>query len=188
MNLIIFGPPGAGKGTQATFIVKKFNLFQVSTGKILRDEIKNKTELGKKISALMSSGSLIDDQIVNKLIENIVCEKKYVNRFIFDGYPRNLNQASNLDNLLNEYNQKINLVLNLSVSLKTIKKRILERKSVEKRSDDSEEVAIKRFKTYEKSTKPVIEYYKKLNLLKSIDGERSIDQINKEISDIINLI
>ena len=188
MNLIIFGPPGAGKGTQADFIVKKYNLFQVSTGKILREEIKNETYIGKKISTLMSSGSLVEDQIVNKLIEDIVSNEKYENTFIFDGYPRNLDQANNLTNLLNKYNQKIDIVLKLSVSLETIKKRIYERKSIEKRPDDNAEVAIKRFKTYEKSTEPVIEYYKKLNLLKVIDGERSIDQINKEISDIIGFI
>ena len=188
MNLIIFGPPGAGKGTQANFIVKRYNLLQVSTGNILREEIKNKTEIGQKISSLMSSGSLVDDKIVNKLIEDIVSDRKYENKFIFDGYPRNLDQANNLDILLKKYDQKIDIVLKLSVSLETIKKRILERKTIEKRPDDNEDIAIKRFKTYEKSTEPVIEYYKKLNLLKVVNGERSIDQINKEISDIIAII
>ena len=188
MNLIIFGPPGAGKGTQSDYIVKKYNLLQISTGKILRDEIKNKTELGNRISTLMSSGSLVDDIVVNKLIENIVSDKKNANKFIFDGYPRNLNQANNLDNLLKKNGQKIDLVLKLSVSLETIKKRITERQAIEKRPDDNEKVAVKRYKTYEKTTEPVIEYYKKLGLLKVINGERSIVQINKEISDIIDLI
>ena len=188
MNLIIFGPPGAGKGTQAEFIVNEFDLYQLSTGEVLRNEIKNKTELGKKISSIINSGSLVSDDIVKKLVEVFISDKKYKNRLIFDGYPRNLNQAHNLNELLNKYDQKIDLVLKLSVSLETIKKRILQRQTIENRDDDSEEIAVKRYKTYEKSTEPVIEYYKKLNLLKVIDGERSIDQINKEISDIITLI
>ena len=186
MNLIIFGPPGAGKGTQADFIVNKYDLYKLSTGEVLRNEIKNKTELGKEISSIINSGSLVSDDIVKKLVEVFISNKKYKNRLIFDGYPRNLNQAKTLKELLSKYGKKIDLVLKLSVSLETITKRILERRTLEKRADDSEEIAIKRYKTYEKSTEPVIEYYKKLNLLKVIDGERSIDQINKEISDIIS--
>ena len=188
MNLIIFGPPGAGKGTQADFIVNKYDLFQLSTGEVLRNEIKNKTELGKEISTIISSGTLVSDDIVKKLVENFISKNKYKNRLIFDGYPRNINQARTLSQLLDKYEQKIDLVLKLSVSLTTIKKRISERLSLEKRADDSAEIAIKRFKTYEESTEPVIDYYKKLNLLKVIDGERPIDQINKEISDYIAII
>ncbi len=188
MNIIIFGPPGAGKGTQSKFIANKFKMFQLSTGEFLRKEILNNTEIGKKISTIINSGSLVSDDIVSDLIERVISNSKYNNRIIFDGFPRSLNQAKILDRLLKKYKQKINIVLKLSVSLETIKKRILERKDLEKRADDNEEIAIKRYKTYEKSTEPVIEYYKKLNLLKVIDGERSIDQINKEISDIIALI
>ena len=136
----------------------------------------------------MSSGSLVSDEIVSNLIEKIISNKIYNNRIIFDGYPRSLDQAKNLDRLLKKYKQKIDIVLKLSVSLDTVKKRILERRNLEKRSDDSEDIAIKRYNTYEKSTEPVIEYYKKMNLLKVIDGERSIDQINREIGDIIALI
>ena len=188
MNIIIFGPPGAGKGTQSDFIVKRHNLFHVSTGDLLRNEIKKKTPLGEQISSIVDKGSLVSDEIVSTLIRNVVSIVEYKNRFIFDGYPRNLLQAKNLDKILNENEQKIDLVLKLSVSLDTIKKRILERQVLEKRADDNEEIAIKRFKTYELSTEPVIEYYKKLNILKEINGERSITQINKEISDIIDLI
>ena len=188
MNLIVFGPPGAGKGTQSKFIADNFNLFQLSTGEFLRKEIKNNSEIGKKIASIISSGSLVSDEIVSNLIEKIISNKIYNNRIIFDGYPRSLDQAKNLDRLLKKYKQKIDIVLKLSVSLDTVKKRILERRNLEKRSDDSEDIAIKRYNTYEKSTEPVIEYYKKMNLLKVIDGERSIDQINREIGDIIALI
>jgi len=188
MNLVIFGPPGAGKGTQSKFIVKKFKMFQLSTGEFLRKEISENTILGKKISSVINSGELVSDIIVSDLIEKIISDNNYQNRIVFDGYPRNLNQAKNLDNLLKKYNQKIGIVLKLSVSLETIKKRILERRGLEKRSDDNEEIAIRRFETYEKSTEPVIEYYKKLNLLKVVDGERPIDQINNEISAIISSI
>ena len=188
VNIILFGPPGAGKGTQSNFISKKYNLFKLSTGEILREQIKQKTDLGIKISPIINSGSFVSDEIVSDLIEKVIKDKKNHNRIIFDGYPRSLAQAKNLDNLLIKYKQKIGIVLKLSVSLDTIKKRISERRTLEKRPDDNEEIAVKRYETYEKSTEPIIEYYKKLNLLKAINGESSIYQINNEISDIINLI
>ena len=188
MNLVIFGPPGAGKGTQSKFISNRFNLHQLSTGELLRIEIKNKTILGSKISSIMNSGDLVSDDIVTTLIEKYISQNTYKNRLIFDGYPRNLNQAINLDKLLKKYDQKIDLVLNLSVKLDTIKKRILERRLQEKRADDNEVVAIKRFKNYESSTKPVLDYYNKSNLLKDVNGEASITEINVEISGIIESI
>ena len=156
MNIVIFGPPGAGKGTQSKFIVNKFNLYQLSTGDLLRNEIKNKTKLGSKISTIINSGELVSDKIVNDLIEKFISNDIYKNKIIFDGYPRTLIQAKNLDDLLIKYKQKIDIVLKLSVSLETIKKRILERQNQENRADDSEEIAIKRFKTYEKSSEPVL--------------------------------
>ena len=188
MNIVIFGPPGAGKGTQSKFIVKKFNLYQLSTGDLLRNEIKNQTELGKKISLIMNKGELESDDIVSSLIEKFISNKIYKNKIIFDGYPRNLNQAKNLDILLKKYDQKIDIVLKLSVSLETIKKRILERRAQEGREDDNEEIAIKRFMTYEKSSKPIIDYYDQSNLLKVVNGETGISEINLEISGLINAI
>ena len=185
MNIVIFGPPGAGKGTQSKFIAEKFNMYQLSTGEFLRREMSKNTSIGNKISSVINSGSLVSDDIVSNMIEKVISDSKFKNRIIFDGYPRNLNQAKNLDELLIKYEQKIDIVLKLSVSLSTIKKRISERQSLEKRSDDNEHTAIKRFETYENSTEPVIEYYKKLNLLKVVDGERPIEQISSEISDII---
>ena len=188
MNIVIFGPPGAGKGTQSKFIVKKYNIYQLSTGDLLRDEIKNGTELGKKISSIINSGELVSDKIVSDLLEKFISNKNYKNQIIFDGYPRTLPQAKNLDNLLKKYKQKIEIVLKLNVSLETIKKRISERKSIEKRADDNEEIAIKRFQTYEKSSEPVLDYYRKTKLLKVINGENSISQISDEISGIIDSI
>ena len=188
MNIVIFGPPGAGKGTQSKFIVNKFDLYQLSTGDLLRKEIRDKTPLGSEISSIINSGELVSDKIVSDLIEKFISNETYRHKIIFDGYPRTLNQAKNLDNLLKKYKQKIDIVFKLSVSLKTVKKRILERQSQEQRVDDNEEIAIKRYKTYEKSSEPVINYYKEFNLVKVVNGEAGISEINSEISRLIGTI
>tara|TARA_X000000950_G_scaffold231333_1_gene279837 strand:+ start:223 stop:795 length:573 start_codon:yes stop_codon:yes gene_type:complete len=188
MNIVIFGPPGAGKGTQSNFIVNRFNLHQLSTGELLRKEITNKTKLGEQIVSIINSGNLVSDNIVSDLIKKYISNKVYKNRLIFDGYPRNLNQATNLQNLLKKNDQKIDIVLKLSVSLETIKKRIIERSSLEKRADDNEEIAIKRYITYEKNIKNVIDFYKQTNLLKVVNGEASISEISDEISALIESI
>ena len=214
MNIIIFGPPGAGKGTQSKYIVNKYKLFQLSTGEYLRKEIKNKSKLGLKIASIVNSGSLVSDEIVSKLIENIISKNEYKDRIIFDGYPRNIQQAKNLETVLKKYNQKIDLVLSLSVNLETIKQRISGRsfcsicgkiyneffnpapkdadccstKFLQKRGDDTLDVATKRFEKYQEATEPVLGFYKNLNLLKVINGESPIDDIYKEINRIMSLI
>jgi adenylate kinase len=214
MNIVIFGPPGAGKGTQSNFIVNKFRLFQLSTGELLRNEIKNKTELGSKVSSIMNSGRLVSDEIVSNLIEKFVSNEDFKNRFIFDGYPRNKAQAENLNIILKRYNQKIDLVLKLSVSLDVIKKRITGRsvcsicgkiyneffnpapinsdccasKFLQKRTDDTLDIAVNRYQTYEKNIEPVINFYKQYNLLKVVNGEAPITEISNEIRDLLESI
>ena len=211
MNIVLFGPPGAGKGTQSDLLVKKFDLFKVSAGDLLRDAVKKKSSLGDVIKSTIDQGSLVPDDIINNLIENIISNKIYFNRIIFDGFPRNLEQAKNLQILMNKYKQKIFCVLNLKVEKEIIIKRILGRQIcskcgltfneffnpstkekhkcdpnyLQKRSDDNEKTAKNRFETYEKETLPIFNHYKDLKLLHEIDGMGDIPKIYKEICQII---
>ena len=187
MNIILFGPPGAGKGTQAKYLVKKLNGLQVSTGDILRDEIKKDTEIGKKIIDDMNNGKFVSDKIVNNLIRNIIFDPKKKNRLIFDGYPRSLSQAKNLDLLLEKSGQKIDLVFFLNVNKETIIKRIEKRRIEEKRSDDDLDTIIKRYETYMNTTKPVLDFYLKKVNFHEIDGGLEIEQITSKMDNFINV-
>ena len=187
MNIILFGPPGAGKGTQAKYLVEKLNAFQISTGEILREEIKKNTEIGKKISYDMNDGKFVSDEIVNNLIKNIVFDIKKKNRLIFDGYPRSLTQAKNLNQLLDETEQKIDFIFFLNVNKETILNRIKKRKVLENRSDDDSDTIIKRYDTYMETTKPVLDYYSKNQNFKEIDGSLEIDEITRKIDTFINV-
>ena len=187
MNIIIFGPPGAGKGTQAKYLVKKLNSFQVSTGDMLREEIKKNTTIGKNIINNMNEGKFVDDEIVNKLLENVIFDPNKMNKLIFDGYPRTLKQAKNLDLLLKESNQKIDFIFFLNVNKETIVKRIEKRKILEKRSDDDSETILKRYDTYMDVTKPVLDFYSKKENYHEIDGSLEIDNISQKIAQILNV-
>ena len=187
MNIILFGPPGAGKGTQAKYVVKKLNGFQVSTGDILRDEIKKDTEIGKKIINDMDNGKFVSDEIVNSLISNIIFDPQKKNRLIFDGYPRSLSQAKNLDILLEKSNQKIDMVFYLNVNKETIIKRIKKRKIEEKRSDDDLDTIVKRYDTYMNTTKPVLDFYSKNMNFYEIDGSLEIDKIANKMDIFTNV-
>ena len=187
MNVVIFGPPGAGKGTQAQNIVKKFNLHQISTGDLLRTEIKNKSEIGKEIEEIISKGDFATDDVVNKLIKNIVFDPQKNDKLIFDGYPRSLSQAKNLDLLLDNSNQKIDFIFFLNVDKNTIIKRIEKRKILEKRSDDDFKTILKRYDTYMEVTKPVLEYYSKKHNFHEVDGSMEIINISQKIEEILNV-
>ena len=212
MNIVLFGPPGAGKGTQSDNLAKDLNLYKISTGDLLRNEVKKKSTLGIKIKSILDQGTLVSDDIINDLIESIISNKRYFNRIIFDGYPRNFNQAKHLDTLIKKYNQKISCVLSLKVDQNIVFKRIMGRqvcskcgltfneffnpstkenhncdiKFLQKRSDDNEKVARYRLATYIKETLPALNYYQNQNLLYEIDGMNQIHEIYKEIGRIIH--
>ena len=187
MNVIIFGPPGAGKGTQALKLVEKFNLYQISTGDLLRNEVKNQTSIGKDIENTISKGDFATDEIVNELIKKVIFYPKNKDKVIFDGYPRSLSQAKNLDFLLSSTNQKIDFIFFLNVKKDSIIKRIEKRKLLEKRSDDNLDVILKRYDTYMETTKPVLNFYSKKSNFYEIDGDAKIEEISNKIEQILSV-
>ena len=187
MNIILFGPPGAGKGTQAKHLVNKLNGFQISTGEMLRSEIQKNSEIGKMIINDMNDGKFVDDEIVNKLIKNVVFDPQKKEKLIFDGYPRSLTQAKNLDKLLDESNQKIDFIFFLNVNKETIIKRIEKRKVLEKRLDDESDTILKRYDTYMETTRPVLNFYSKNPNFYELDGALEISEITAKIDAFLNV-
>ena len=213
MNIILFGPPGAGKGTQAQFIVKKHNYFQLSTGNLLREEVNLKTPLGSEIEKLISNGKFVSDKTVNTLLRQSITNLKFRDRIIFDGYPRNVDQAKNLASILDEFNQTIRHIIFLNVSKDIIEKRIMGRLTcdkchmtlnkffnknqielhpcgkdfLKKRKDDNLDVVIERYETYMRATKPVLDFYAKNANFTEIDGAAEIEQITSKINDILTV-
>ena len=187
MNIILFGPPGAGKGTQSKYLVKKLDAFQISTGELLREEIKKNSDIGRAITNEMNHGQFVSDDIVNKLIKNLVSEPQRKNKLIFDGYPRSLSQAKNLEILLKNSNQKIDLILFLNVKKEIILERLEKRKILENRSDDETDTIVARYETYMKTTQPVLNFYSNNPNFKEIDGSLEIHEITRKIDTFINV-
>ena len=213
MNIILFGPPGAGKGTQSQYLVESCNYTQISTGDLLRDEIKKNTELGKEILSKVDIGDFVNDEIVNSLIDEIVSKKKYHNKLIFDGYPRNIFQAKNLDNIMSKNNQSIGAIIYLDVTRDIIEKRILGRivcekcnvtlneyldneqiknhkcgnEYLKKRKDDNSKTIINRYDTFVKETNPLLDYYSKKTTFYKVDASVKIEEIRAKIAEILNV-
>ena len=187
MNIILFGPPGAGKGTQAKYLVKKLSGFQISTGDILRNEIQENTDIGKKIIDNMNEGKFVNDEIVNELIKKIIFDPSKKNKLIFDGYPRSISQAEYLDELLNQTSQKIDFIFFLNVNKDTIVNRIKKRKIMEKRLDDDSDTILKRYDTYMNTTKPVLDFYNKSSNFYEIDGALKIEEIKAKIDSFLSV-
>ena len=213
MNIILFGPPGAGKGTQSQYLVKNYNYIQISTGDLLRNEIKKNTDLGKEILAKIDIGDFVNNEIVNSLIDEIVSNKNYHNKLIFDGYPRNISQAENLDNIMLKNKETIGAIVYLDVTREIIEKRILGRiicekcnvsmneyldneqiknhkcgkEYLKKRKDDNSKTIKKRYDNFIKETNPLLDYYSKKTTFYKVNASVKIEEISTKIAEIVNV-
>ncbi len=185
-NILIFGPPGSGKGTQAVKISEKYNIKHVSTGDILRSEVKDQTELGKKAQRIMEKGELVPDELLIEILHSVIEKNHGVAGFIFDGFPRTLIQAIELDQLMNEINDSIDLVISLDVHDEEVVARLLKRAEIQGRKDDNKETIENRLNVYNNQTSPLLDYYNKQNKLEDIHGIGSIDDIFNNICMIID--
>lgn len=212
MNIIFMGPPGAGKGTQSDNIVEKYQIPHISTGDMFRAAIKNETQLGLKAKSFMDAGGLVPDDVTIGIIKNRLSEADCQKGFLLDGFPRTIVQAESLDKMLIEMNKKIDFVINIEVSFDVLLKRLVARRickncgtsyhlefkpskiagvcdkcggELYQRSDDNEKSATARLETYDKETKPLIDYYRKKGLLYEVDGLKAVDEVFHDIEKII---
>lgn len=187
MNLILLGPPGCGKGTQAVNLVKKYDYYQLSTGDMLREAVANETQTGKIVKDVLASGKLVDDELIIKIMEEKLISTKSKPGRIFDGFPRTLIQANELEGLLKRYQMKLDLVIELVVDQHSLLERILKRakESEEKRDDDNSVIVKKRLEVYNKETKPIVDFYSSKYNLNKIDGMQSIQEVSNTIENLI---
>ena len=185
-NIILFGPPGSGKGTQSVRIAGKYRLLHISTGDLLRKEVKDKTPLGLRVQSIMEKGELVPDTLLIDILRSAIGKHNGHDGFIFDGFPHTVPQAHQLDDLLKEVNTLISLVIALEVNEEEVVKRLLKRAIEEGRKDDTEDVIRNRMNVYRNQTKPLIDYYQKQGKFRSVKGIGSIDNIFNDICSVID--
>ena len=189
LNIVIFGAPGSGKGTQSEFLIEKYGLKHISTGDILRREIESQTQLGKIADALISKGHLVHDELIIEMLANILDAKQCRTGVIFDGFPRTIAQGKALAELLNKRNTDLSLVINLNVEKEELIQRLLNRGKVSGRSDDNIETITARLQVYEKQTAPLIDFYKEERKLVNIaGGGRSMQEIFSDIDKAVDKV
>lgn len=186
LNIVMFGAPGAGKGTQSELIEKRYNLIHLSTGDILRAEIKNGSELGKQVEAVISKGQLVSDELIIALLEQEISRHADANGFIFDGFPRTQVQASALDEMLAKHGEKVSIMLALSVEENELIKRLLNRGATSGRADDNLETIRKRITVYNEQTAPVMKYYEQKGLLRAISNDTTVEECFAQVCKAID--
>lgn len=185
LNLIIFGPPGCGKGTQSKLVARKFKLTHVSTGDLLREDIRNKTDIGKKVKPYVDSGLLVPDKIVMRKLYHEVLKYPDSNGFVFDGFPRSVLQANALDKFLNLYKIQLLLVIAVQVEKNELFRRLLGRAEDSGRTDDKEQIIQKRLEIYHLRTKPLLDHYKQQNKLFFVSGMAPVREVAGKIADMV---
>tara|TARA_Y100000816_G_C26050824_1_gene550937 strand:+ start:637 stop:1197 length:561 start_codon:yes stop_codon:yes gene_type:complete len=186
MKLLIMGPPGVGKGTQAKILSEKLNVIHLSTGEILRAEIRKDTKVGKIAKSYIDYGNLVPDDFILKIISKIISANISNKGYLFDGFPRTIPQAIGFDSLLDEVGHNLNAAINLTADEDELVTRIIERGKISGRSDEAINIVRKRQKIYWSQTAPLIKYYQDRNILKNIDGIGGIEEITRRILKVIN--
>jgi len=184
MKLILFGPPGAGKGTQANFIAEKYNVAHISTGDVLREAVKNKTEVGLHAKSFMDKGELVPDSVVIEIIKQKITSLIDM-KFMLDGFPRTVPQAEALDKMLGELGVNLDVVVFLDVDDEEVVQRIMKRQELENRQDDTEDVVRNRLNVYRDQTSPLGEFYNNKAILKKINGIGSVEDISEKIDEVL---
>jgi len=184
LNIALFGPPGAGKGTQSEYLIDRYNLGYISTGEILRNELKEESDLGKQAREIIEAGGLVSDEIIVQILEKTIAAHPHANGFLFDGFPRTTIQAYILEGLMTKLNTQLDCLINLDVPEEESVRRLLERGKTSGRSDDNEEVIRNRLKEYDEKTRPVLDFYEERGLRIDVDGTQSIEAVREDIEAI----